>query len=56
MASPPLGVLKNHGDVSLRDRVSDHSRDGWVVALDELRGLSNLNGSTVLLNKYWRWF
>ena len=56
VAPPSLGVLKNHGDVALRDMISEHGGDGLEVGLDELKGLSNLSGSTVLFNTYWRWF
>ena len=34
-----LEVFKKHGDVSLRDTVSGHAGDGFMVGLDDLRGL-----------------
>ena len=34
-----LEVLKNHGDVALRDVVIGHSGDGLVVGHGDLRGL-----------------
>ena len=37
--SPSLEVLKNCGDVALRDVVSGHGGDGLVVGLGDLKGL-----------------
>jgi len=37
--SPSLEVLKNCGDVALRDVVSGHGGDGLVVGLGDLGGL-----------------
>mgnify|MGYP001855598920 CR=1 FL=1 len=43
-----LQVFKNCGDVALRDMVSGHGGDGWMVGLDDLSGHSNLNDSMIL--------
>ena len=40
-----LEVLKNCGDVALRDVVSGHGGDGLEVGLGDLRVLFNLNDS-----------
>ena len=32
--SPPLEVLKSHGDEALRDMVSGHGGDGWGTGLE----------------------
>ena len=37
-----LQVFKNCGDVALRDMVSGHGGDGWMVGLDGLSGLFQL--------------
>ena len=37
--SPSLKVLKNCGDVALKDMVSGHGGDGLAVGLDDLSGL-----------------
>jgi len=37
--SPSLEAFKNHGDVALRDMVSAHGGDGFMVGPDDLRGL-----------------
>jgi len=37
--SPSLEVLKNRGDVALRDVVSGHGGGGLEVGLDDLQGL-----------------
>ena len=42
MESPSLGVFKKRGDVALRDVVSGHGGDGWMVGLDGLSGLFQL--------------
>ena len=34
-----LEVLKNCGDVALRDTISGNCGDGLIVGLDDLRGL-----------------
>ena len=36
--SPSLEVLKNCGDVALRDLASGHGGDGSVIGLSDLRG------------------
>jgi len=43
VGSPPLGVFKNSGDVTLRDVVWSSHRCGLMVGLDDLIGLPNLN-------------
>ena len=37
--SPSLGVVKEHGDMAVRDVVSGHGGDGLMVGLDDLGGL-----------------
>ena len=39
LQSLSLEVFKKHADVALRDTVSGHGGDGWMVGLDDLRGL-----------------
>jgi len=34
--SPSLEVFRNNGDVALRDVVSGHGEDGWVIGLGHL--------------------
>ena len=45
---PFLEVFKKRADVALRDMVSGHGGDGWMVGLDDLSGHSNLNDSMIL--------
>ena len=40
-----MEVLKNRGDVALRDVGSGHGGGGSMGGLGDLRGLSNHNGS-----------
>lgn len=35
-------MLKNRGDVTGKDTVSEHGGDGFVVGLDDLRGAFQL--------------
>ena len=42
VVSPSLEVLKNCGDVALRDVVSGHGGDGLVVGLGEVFSLTVL--------------
>jgi len=39
LGSPSLEVLKNCGDVALRDMVTGHGWDELIVGPDDLRGL-----------------
>jgi len=46
--SPSLEVLKNHGDVALRDVGSGHGGDGLGLDWMVLVVFCNLNGSMIL--------
>ena len=37
--SPPLELIKNCGDVTLRDMVSGHGGDGLIIGLNDLSSL-----------------
>ena len=47
MKSPSLEVLKNHGDVALRDVVSGHGEGGLGLDLMILEVFSSLNDSMI---------
>jgi len=44
VGSLSLDMFKNHGDVALRDVVSGHGEDGWMI----LGVLSNINDSMII--------
>ena len=49
MGSPSLEVLKNRGDVALRDVVSGHGGNGLALDWMVLVIFSNLNDSMILI-------
>ena len=53
MESLSLEVLKNHGDVALRNMISGHGGDGLGLDLVILQLFSNLNDSVILCTRIW---